>query len=122
MRPAKCFKGISNIIHYIPYRLPGWGKNSYGYSGYSGKKVSDVHFQPYGPTFKENDVIGCGVIDGKCFFTKNGEFLGVAFRNLPQKLSPAVDLRFKGWAVHGNFGQRSFQYDLDWEKLRSICK
>ena len=107
----------------MPFRLPGWGKNSYAYSGYSGKKISDASFQPYGPTFKEDDVVGCGVIDGKCFFTKNGEFLGVAFGGLPPRLnlSPAVDLRFKGWAVDANFGQRSFKYDLDWAKLRSQC-
>ena len=104
------------------FRLPGWGKNSYGYSGSSGKKICDVNFEPYGPTFKEKDVIGCGVINDKCFFTKNGEFLGVAFRGLPRNLSPGVDLRFKGWAVDANFGQRSFKYDLDWDKLISLCK
>ena len=106
---------------FLSFRLPGWGKNSYAYSGSSGKKICEATFEPYGPTFKEKDVIGCGFIDGKCFFTKNGEFLGVAFGGLPQNLSPAVDLRFKGWAVDANFGQRSFKYDLDWAKLRSQC-
>ena len=104
----------------MPFRLPGWGKNSYAYSGYSGKKISDASFQPYGPTFKEDDVVGCGVIDGKCFFTKNGEFLGVAFTGVTKGLYPTVGLNYYS-TVEGNFGQTAFTFDLDWGRVRRLC-
>ena len=37
--------------------------------------------QIYGPTFTTGDVIGCGLnlIEGSCFYTKNGHNLGTAF-------------------------------------------
>ena len=38
--------------------------------------------QAYGPTFTTGDVIGCGLnlMDGSCFYTKNGHHLGIAFQ------------------------------------------
>jgi len=41
----------------------------------------------YGPTFSSDDVIGCCVnfLDHTCFYTKNGQKLEVAFRDLDRK-------------------------------------
>jgi hypothetical protein len=59
-------------------RLPGWDRNSYGYHGDDGHSFcSSGTGQAYGPTFTTGDVIGCGLnlIDGSCFYTKNGHNL-----------------------------------------------
>ena len=64
-------------------RLPGWDKHSYGYHGDDGHSFcSSGTGQAYGPTFTTGDVIGCGInlIDGSCFYTKNGHHLGIAFQ------------------------------------------
>ena len=54
--------------------MPGSEENTYGYWGLNGKKQSDGNgWQEYGPEFGESDVVGCGVVDGACFFTKNGD-------------------------------------------------
>ena len=63
-------------------------------------------------------------MDKKCFFTKNGEFLGIAFKNVPQKLYPTVGFKSGyGSTVEANFpaanvGNRPFMFDLDdYDKL-----
>ena len=61
----------------------------------------------YGPKFSENDVIGCGIdfIKRTCFFTKNGKYLGVAFRNIDvtsKALWPTVHIPSYG-KVKANF-------------------
>ena len=59
-------------------RLPGWDKHSYGYHGDDGHSFcSSGTGQAYGPTFTTGDVIGCGLnlVDGSCFYTKNGHHL-----------------------------------------------
>ena len=79
-------------------RLPGWDKHSYGYHGDDGHSFcSSGTGQPYGPTFTTNDVIGCGInlVDGSCFYTKNGHHLGVAFTDLPANLFPTVGLQVR---------------------------
>ena len=66
-------------------RLPGWDKQSYGYHGDDGHSFcSSGTGQPYGPTFTTGDTVGCALnlIDGSCFYTKNGIHLGVAFSGL----------------------------------------
>ena len=58
-----------------------WDKH-YGYHGDDGHSFcSSGTGQAYGPTFTTGDVIGCGLnlIDGSCFYTKNGIHLGAAF-------------------------------------------
>ncbi|KAL0622117.1 Ran-binding protein 10 [Plecturocebus cupreus] len=58
--------------------ITGWDKHSYGYHGDDGHSFcSSGTGQPYGPTFTTGDVIGCCVnlINGTCFYTKNGHSL-----------------------------------------------
>lgn len=97
-------------------RLPGWDKHSYGYHGDDGHSFcSSGTGQPYGPTFTTGDVIGCCVnlINGTCFYTKNGHSLGVAFTDLPANLYPTVGLQTPGEIVDANFGQQPFLFDIE---------
>jgi ankyrin repeat protein len=60
-------------------RMPGWDEDTWGYHGDDGDKFhssgsSAGHIETYGP----GDTVGCGVIDGRLFFTKNGRDLGAA--------------------------------------------
>ena len=95
--------------------LPGWNATSYGYHADDGHSFSSSGTgKPYGPTYTTGDVIGCGVnfFDGSCFFTKNGQNLGVAFRDLPGGLYPTVGLLTPGGIVETNFGMQSFMFDM----------
>jgi len=99
-------------------RLPGWDKQSYGYHGDDGHSFcSSGTGQPYGPTFTTGDIIGCGLnlIDGSCFYTKNGIHLGVAFQDLPPGLYPTVGLQTPGEIIDANFGQEPFKFDIEGE-------
>jgi len=99
-------------------RLPGWDKHSYGYHGDDGHSFcSSGTGQAYGPTFTTGDVIGCGInlIDGSCFYTKNGHHLGVAFQDLPGGLYPTVGLQTPGEVIDANFGQEPFMFDIEGE-------
>jgi len=101
-------------------RLPGWDKHSYGYHGDDGHKFcSSGQGQAYGPTFTTGDVIGCGInlIDGSCFYTKNGHHLGIAFKDLPPNLYPTVGLQTPGEMIDANFGQEPFLYDVEGEMI-----
>lgn len=97
-------------------RLPGWDKNSFGYHGDDGNMFcSSGTGQPYSQTFTTGDVIGCclNLIEGTCFYTKNGSNLGIAFRDLPTNLHPTVGLQTPGEVVEANFGQDSFVFQID---------
>jgi len=101
-------------------RLPGWDKHSYGYHGDDGHSFcSSGQGQAYGPTFTTGDVIGCGInlIDGSCFYTKNGHHLGVAFKDLPPNLYPTVGLQTPGEMIDANFGQEPFLFDIEGEMI-----
>ncbi|KAG9506528.1 hypothetical protein J7337_000060 [Fusarium musae] len=72
----------------------GWANSSWGYHGDDGKTFSSAAGSPYGPSFGQGDVIGCGVnFDKKtAFYTRNGEIIGQAFVDVRGKLYPAVSL------------------------------
>ncbi|PYH42206.1 putative Ran-binding protein (RanBP10) [Aspergillus saccharolyticus JOP 1030-1] len=101
-------------------RLPGWEQESWAYHGDDGKSFfgeSQGQGRQYGPTFGANDTVGCGVnfSTGCAFFTKNGVFLGNAFRELRSlKVYPSVGMK-KQPPVHitANFGQQPFMFDID---------
>ena len=112
-------------LEVVNFRRPSESNltiNHYGYDSHNGKKLSSGgEWQAYGPSFTDKDVVGCGVIEGKCFYTKNGEFLGVAFKNVPGGLCPSVGLHWSGDIVEANFGQKPFRYAIDWDRLKSLC-
>ncbi|XP_071495948.1 ran-binding protein 9-like [Diadema antillarum] len=97
-------------------RLPGWDKHSYGYHGDNGHTFNSTgNGQPYGPTFTTRDIVGCGInlVDGTCFYTKNGVHLGIAFTDLPSNLYPTVGLQTPGEVVDTNFGQSPFMFNIE---------
>lgn len=112
--------GIGFSTKNVPLsRLPGWEPESYAYHGDDGHSFccqsSGKH---YGPPFNAGDVIGCGVNfrTGCAFFTKNGDHLGTAFRDIKEnkgKLFPSVGMKKTGEHIRVNFGQRPFVFDID---------
>ncbi|KFY27615.1 hypothetical protein V493_03394 [Pseudogymnoascus sp. VKM F-4281 (FW-2241)] len=97
-------------------RPPGWEPNSWAYHGDDGHSYCcQSSGKVYGPTFTTDDVIGCGVNfhTGSAFFTKNGNHLGTAFREVRGKLFPSVGMMKPGEHVWVNFGQSPFVYDID---------
>jgi len=113
------YMGVGLCNHGVNMnRLPGWDKHSYGYHGDDGHSFcSSGHGQAYGPTFTTGDIIGCGInlVDGSCFYTKNGHHLGVAFQDLPSNLYPTVGLQTPGEVIDANFGQEPFLFDIEGE-------
>jgi len=104
--------------HVSTNRLPGWDKMSYGYHGDDGNAFCGSGTgQVYGPTFTTGDVIGCGLnlIEGSCFYTKNGHHLGTAFTDMPSQLFPTVGLQTPGEIIDANFGQEPFMFDIEGE-------
>ncbi|OJD25916.1 hypothetical protein ACJ73_02714 [Blastomyces percursus] len=101
-------------------RLPGWESESWAYHGDDGRTFfgeTQGQGTQYGPKYSVNDTIGCGVnfSTSTAFFTRNGVFLGDAFRELRNvKLYPAVGVK-KQPTTHlkANFGQSPFIYDID---------
>ncbi|KAH8601031.1 hypothetical protein B0O99DRAFT_589892 [Bisporella sp. PMI_857] len=97
-------------------RLPGWEPDSWAYHGDDGHSFccqsSGKH---YGPPFTAGDIIGCGVNfnTGYAFFTKNGDFLGTAFREIKGKLFPSIGMKKSGEHIRVNFGQSPFVFDID---------
>ncbi|KAJ8062364.1 hypothetical protein OCU04_008908 [Sclerotinia nivalis] len=97
-------------------RLPGWEPDSWAYHGDDGHGYAGQSSgKPYGPSFTTDDTIGCGVnfSTGSAFFTKNGDYLGIAFRDIKGKLFPSVGMKKPGEHIRVNFGQSPFVYDID---------
>ncbi|KAJ3167057.1 hypothetical protein HDU88_002394 [Geranomyces variabilis] len=103
-------------------RLPGWEENSWGYHGDDGHSFCcSGTGRKYGPSYTTGDVIGCIVnfMSGTISFTKNGVWLGVAFKNAIESIKgdaglfPSVGLRTPGEIVESNFGQSEFKFDID---------
>lgn len=107
-------------------KLPGWARESYGYHADDGNAFNgDGRGNSFGPTFTTDDVIGCGynLVEGKCFFTKNGLMLGHPFGDIPSNISfyPTIGLKTPGEEIRANFGQEDFVYDIE-QDLRSLKK
>eukprot|EP00894_Picocystis_sp_ML_P001856 jgi/Pico_ML_1/52373/g3085.t1 len=112
----KCCVGIGfTDKKFKVTRQPGWEPNSYGYHGDDGKKFHNNGLgENYGPTFNTGDVIGAGILLEKqeIFYTKNGKYLGVAFRNVSLPLYPTVGLHSMNECVQIDFlGKKGFMYD-----------
>ncbi|XP_039624177.1 heterogeneous nuclear ribonucleoprotein U-like protein 1 [Polypterus senegalus] len=92
---------------------------SYGYGG-TGKKSHNCKFEDYGERFRENDVIGCFIDfesagDVQIAFTKNGKWLGVAYRIRKDVLGGRAlfpHVLVKNCAIEFNFGQKEEPYFL----------
>ncbi|XP_034024481.1 heterogeneous nuclear ribonucleoprotein U-like protein 1 isoform X2 [Thalassophryne amazonica] len=90
---------------------------SFGYGG-TGKKSCDCKFADFGERFGENDVIGCYIDfesgnEVEMGFTKNGVWLGVAFRTTREALAGRAlfpHVLVKNCAVEFNFGQKREPY------------
>ncbi|KAM5145419.1 heterogeneous nuclear ribonucleoprotein U-like protein 1 isoform 2-T2 [Mantella aurantiaca] len=86
---------------------------SYGYGG-TAKKSTNCKFENYGETFGENDVLGCFIDfeahgDIEMSFSKNGRYLGTAFRINKSTLGSKAlfpHILVKNCCVDFNFGQR----------------
>lgn len=70
-------------------RQLGHGPFSYGYQAngkimWNLKGTDSEEGEDYGPSFCQKDVVGCGILLDKreIFFTKNGAFNGVAFKDV----------------------------------------
>eukprot|EP01094_Clydonella_sp_ATCC50884_P024835 TRINITY_DN6344_c0_g1_i3.p1 TRINITY_DN6344_c0_g1~~TRINITY_DN6344_c0_g1_i3.p1 ORF type:complete len:1247 (+),score=191.48 TRINITY_DN6344_c0_g1_i3:460-3741(+) len=110
------------IATYPDNQQPGWSKGSWAYHGDDGNRFwviitenDEFHNDSYGPYYETGDIIGCGYnnINGDVFFTKNGEYLGVAFREVPRNLFPCVGLGSRGEEIYVNFGQHPFLWKMD---------
>ena len=118
------FIGLTSS-EYNLHRAPGVDMDGYSYYGYDGQIFSgndpSGRGQPYGPHFSTNDIVGCGINfeNQTCFFTLNGNYLGVAFRNMPisPDLYPTVGVESDNESVEVNFGQCAFMYDIKMEQL-----
>ncbi|KAI8322212.1 SPRY-domain-containing protein, partial [Martensiomyces pterosporus] len=111
--------GIGLSLYGIgAHRLPGWDEGSWGYHGDDGNSFGgDGHGHPYGPGFTTGDTVGCGIdfMLRRIFFTRNGFFLGYAFKDIDisKDLYPCVGMRTPGEHVVANFGHKAFAYDID---------
>ncbi|KAK2080452.1 hypothetical protein QBZ16_000305 [Prototheca wickerhamii] len=97
-------------------RLPGWEPRSYGYHGDDGNIFNGRGYgQKYGPTFTTGDTVGVlyDRIERTISFSKNGNLLGVAFRDVPEEmLYPTVGFRTPDEEVLANFGEVPFVADV----------
>ena len=94
-----------------------WEEKSFGYHGDDGKKFSGLAAgSAYGPTFGLGDIVGAGLnlISGEIFFTKNGVWLGTAFKttNVTSPLFPTVGIHSKGESVKVNLGTTPFAFNI----------
>ncbi|KAI0668728.1 hypothetical protein C8Q78DRAFT_1045722 [Trametes maxima] len=99
-------------------RLPGWERNSWGYHADDGWAFpGHKDGSPYGPTFGDGDVIGCGVdfTLNRVFYTKNGTFLGYVFENVGKttEIYPCIGMRQTNESVRANFGSAPFRFAIE---------
>lgn len=97
------------------HSLLGMDKHSYAYHGAEGNVYNYKTNTPYGPSFTTGDVVGCGInfVYNTCFYTKNGHYLGIAFKDMPKNLYPTVGLHAVGAVVDANFGHIPFVFDIE---------
>ncbi|KAK1775270.1 CTLH/CRA C-terminal to lish motif domain-containing protein [Copromyces sp. CBS 386.78] len=102
-------------------RFPGWEGESWGYHGNDGKIFQGTNAgRSYGPTYGAGDTVGClmNFRTSQVLFTKNGDELGIAFKDpifkdTTRNFYPAVGLKRPGDHIWVNFGQVPFQFDID---------
>jgi ankyrin repeat protein len=104
--------------------LPGWNRHTYGYHGDDGAVFHNRgRGTPWGPRYTTGDTVGCGINfrTKEVFFTKNGEFLGVAFKECPENvLYPTIGIRNPRAKVRVNFGLQPFKFTFEVPILKVI--
>lgn len=98
-------------------KMPGSEHGSYAYHGDGGHifEMPTVCGSSYGPKYGTNDTIGCcwDLVDNVVFFTKNGEKLGPAFRDLSGELFPVIGMQSIGGQIEANFGSSAYSFDIE---------
>lgn len=114
--------GLTDDAYPVERKQPGWEAESYALHGDDG---AVFHNNGNGKSFCEpfcaDDVIGCGInwTTSEVFFTRNGRFLGVAYRG--PKLDEywaCVGLETKGARLRVNFGTVPFHFSFQIPTLR----
>lgn len=109
---------------------PGWCLDSYAYHNDDGSAfhvkapIPDHGFQ-WGPRFTTGDIVGAGINfrTNEVFFTKNGKFLGVAYRGVSgDEFYPTISFGSVGAKAKVNLGRKPFKFafqvpTLSWSKL-----
>lgn len=96
-------------------RQPGWEANSYGYHGDDGLLYrGHGKGEAFGPTYTEGDTVGGGInyATQEFFFTKNGTFVGKAFKDVKGPLFPTVAVHSQNEEITVNFGKDPFVFDI----------
>ena len=96
----------------------GSTSRSYGYHS-KGKSHNNKKVNKYGENFVKDDIIGCGVdLENKSiFYTKNGKFLGYAFKDINFEIGkgylyPSVCMHTLNSEILINFGKENFKFDI----------
>lgn len=94
---------------------PGTEENSYGLLSDGKKHVEKSKGEFFSEGFTQHDIIGCGILfsSQEVFYTKNGVFLGAAFRKISGVYFPTIGLHSPGERVRVNFGAAPWRFDLD---------
>lgn len=93
-----------------------WYSGLFGYRAKDGFRLRDgPKGESYAPSYTTTDTIGAGVDFQRMeiFFTKNGEYLDVAFKDVPGFLYPTIGLHSPGEHVLVNFGSKPFMFDIE---------
>jgi hypothetical protein len=108
--------GLTDKEFPIHKKHPGWLKGSYGFHGDDGSVFhASGHGRIYGSRWEAGDVIGCGIHfrTKEVFWTRNGEFLGVAYRGVTcTELWPTCAIRNPQAKLKFNFGASPFSFDF----------
>ena len=94
----------------------GWDKYSYGLHSDDGKIYFNNLSENFTIPFESGNYIGCGLFfNGKgydLFYTKNGNFLGYAFKNIKgRRFYPAIGIDCKN-KIKINFGLNNFEFNF----------
>lgn len=99
---------------------PGWYPHSFALHGDDGQVFFSVGAgNIWGPRFSEGDIVGCGfnAVTQEIWFTHNGKFLGVAFREVDmlQKEAwfPTIGMSSPGEKAKANFGAVPFLFAFE---------